>query len=125
MRLNGWLRVGIVASVLWVLIGDFFIHGRIIDELGAPVIAELKSCAEADGSDWQACRAAYNRDYPGAMTGHRQYAGIITAIPWALFWVLAFIATSRSAGCDAASIRKPPAPDPLDSETPAGRDSHM
>jgi hypothetical protein len=91
MRLNGWLRVGIVASVLWVLIGDFFIHGRIIDELGAPVIAELKSCAEADGSDWQACRAAYNRDYPGAMTGHRQYAGIITAIPWALFWVLAFI----------------------------------
>jgi hypothetical protein len=91
MRLNGWLRVGIVASVLWVLIGDFFIHGRIIDELGAPVIAELKSCAEADGSDWQACRAAYNRDYPGAMTGHWQYAGIITAIPWALFWVLAFI----------------------------------
>jgi hypothetical protein len=91
MRLNGRLRIDIVASVLWVLIGGLFINATIIDELGAPVVAQLKSSVEADGSDWQACRAAHHRDYPVAITGHWQYAGIITAIPLALFWVLAFI----------------------------------
>jgi hypothetical protein len=32
-RLNGWQRIGIILSVIWIIGGGFLIHGTVKDEL--------------------------------------------------------------------------------------------
>jgi hypothetical protein len=44
--LNGWKRIGIILSVLWVVIGGFWTRGIIIDDLGRLASGNYRLCAD-------------------------------------------------------------------------------
>lgn len=47
MRLNGWQRIGVVASICWFLVGGFWSIGFVMDDLSASVRAEYGYCLDA------------------------------------------------------------------------------
>jgi hypothetical protein len=65
MHLNGWQRIGIVASVCWFIGGGLWINGLVIDALGASARDDYRRCLDArsiqpDGTvpkdtDWGPC----------------------------------------------------------------------
>jgi hypothetical protein len=90
MRLNGWLRIGIVASVLWILIGGFFINGAVSDSLGAPALEQLHRCVTGPDSEWGRCSGDFDRAYDKAQRGHWPATAVYTFVPLGLAWVGAF-----------------------------------
>jgi hypothetical protein len=100
MRLNGWQRIGIVASVCWLVGGGFWINGLTIGQLSEPVVNELRSCLESrsiqpDGSvprntDWGPCNEKFKRDYGPAVADHWFYAAAFTLIPIPLVWLIVY-----------------------------------
>jgi hypothetical protein len=43
---KGIKRLGIIASVLWIIVGGLWTRGLVIDDLGRPAAAVLRSCEE-------------------------------------------------------------------------------
>jgi hypothetical protein len=80
MRLNGWQRIGIVASILWLVVGGFWINSLVIDDLSKFVLAAYGRCLESrsiqpDGSipadtDWGPCQRKFEADWPVALKDH-------------------------------------------------------
>lgn len=100
MRLNGWQRIGVVASICWFIGGGLWINGIVIDELTAPVEADLKRCLESrsiqpDGSipkdtDWGPCNQKFSRDFVPAVANHWYYAAAYTLIPIPIVWLMIY-----------------------------------
>ena len=98
MRLNGWQRIGVVASVCWFVGGGLWINGLVGDYLGAPVVAELRRCLEArsiqpDGTipadtDWGPCNKQFQVAFPIAVAGHWFYAAVYALIPIPIVWLI-------------------------------------
>jgi hypothetical protein len=73
MHLNGWQRIGIVASVCWIIVGFPWINIQVIDDLARPVSAELARCLDARSvqpngtvpkdTDWGPCMTKHDRDW--------------------------------------------------------------
>ena len=100
MRLGGWQRIGIVASVCWLVVGGFWINSLVIDDLGAPALANYRHCLDTrsvqpDGSipadtDWGPCSRKFHTDWPTAIADHWFYAAIYTLIPIPIVWVVVY-----------------------------------
>lgn len=100
MKLNGWQRLGLIASVCWVVVGGMWVNGHVIDDLGAPIVATYRRCldsrsVQSDGTipkdtDWASCTAAFNRDFGPAVTNHWVYAAAYTLIPIPIVWLVAY-----------------------------------
>jgi hypothetical protein len=100
MHLNGWQRIGIVASVCWFIVGGFWINGLVIDELGASVLATYRHCLDSrsvqpDGSvpadtDWGPCSRKFEADWPAAVADHWFYAAAYTLIPIPFVWLIIY-----------------------------------
>lgn len=43
-RLNGWQRIGIIASVIWIVVGGFYVRDSIIDESLMPMTWAMQDC---------------------------------------------------------------------------------
>ena len=100
MRLNGWQRLGIIASVCWIIVGGMWINGHVIDDLGADAVTSYRQClasrsVQADGSvpkdtDWAPCSASFDKNFKSAVADHWLYATIYTLIPIPVVWLLAY-----------------------------------
>ena len=98
MRLTGWQRIGIVATVCWFIGGGLWINNEVINWMTSDVSAELRRCLAArsiqpDGTipketDWKPCNEAFFRDYVAAASGHWYIAAAYTLLPIPLFWLL-------------------------------------
>jgi len=91
-KLNGWKRVGVVLSVLWMPVGLLMGSSEAIDNATWLIGATLESCLKADGSDWAKCNATYGKAWPGAVAqSHHWLWGIAGAIiPVVICWLLAW-----------------------------------
>ena len=89
MRLNGWQRIGIVASVLWVISGGLW--GNSVGLSQGDYVAEAyKRCLAAhlgQSDDSAACSAEFKKDWPEAIKYHWHYAAAFAFIPIPLAWL--------------------------------------
>lgn len=100
MRLNGWQRIGVIASVSWFVIGGLWINSLVIADLGASATANYSACLSArsiqpDGSvpadtDWGPCSKKFAVDFPVAVADHWTYAVVYTAIPIPIVWLIVY-----------------------------------
>jgi hypothetical protein len=94
MRLNGWQRIGIVASVCWVIGGGLWTMGRITDVATFPSKAELHRCMSDSQSDMKVCEARFDRDFNAAMNAAAnhfwQTVAINTLVPIPIAWLIVY-----------------------------------
>ena len=107
MKIGGWQRIGIVASVLWVFVGGFIGNKEALDEAGARTASQLDSCVAANkrrsGEDgpyeqvWTPCKNQFSANFRRNAEGHWWVVLAVALIPipiaWLLGWIL--IATTR------------------------------
>jgi hypothetical protein len=107
MHLNGWQRIGIVASVLWAIGGGFWGNNIRIHE-GDWVWQEYQFCiehadakAENSASSLQAasedvakkldaCDKARDKSWPAAISYHWVYGAFFGLVPILLGWLTAY-----------------------------------
>jgi hypothetical protein len=86
MRLNGWQRIGIVASVLWVIGGG--IWGNSLGLAPGEYVAQAyEQCLLSSYSDREACSARFERDWPEAIKYHWHLAAAFAFLPIPLAWL--------------------------------------
>jgi hypothetical protein len=100
MRLGGWQRIGIVASLCWIIGGGLWINELVIDELSAPASKELRGCLAARsippdgpvpvGSDWEPCFHRFSVAFPAAVADHWACAAAFTLIPIPIVWLIVY-----------------------------------
>jgi len=89
LRLNGWQRLGVVASIAWALGGGYWGNDLGIHE-GDYVVNAYSTCLETSGGDDAPCQRAFFRDYPQAVKYHWADAAIVGLVPIPLGWLLAY-----------------------------------
>jgi hypothetical protein len=90
MHLNGWQRIGIVASVCWAIVGGLWVNSLVIDNLGASVSAELTSCLHNPEMDWGSCNRKFKADWPAAVADHWYWAALYTLVPIPIVWLIVY-----------------------------------
>lgn len=85
MRLNGWHRIGIVASVVWMVVGAIWAQHLIFDH-----IYEMRRACVAAVTDYKFC----DKTYEGEMTSAREMQPVFTAVvalaPTPIVWLVAY-----------------------------------
>ena len=96
LRLNGWQRLGVVASIAWALVGGYIGNDAGIHQ-GDYVTDALTRCLETSNGDDSACTRNFYRDYPEAVKYHWADAAIVGLGPIPFGWLLiyGFIALVR------------------------------
>jgi hypothetical protein len=89
-RLNGWQRIGIILSVLWVIIGGFWTREIVFEELYAPAKMVFGSCLESRST--KDCDAEF-QDWSRGVTDEKVNVinAIYTFTPLLLAWLLVYI----------------------------------
>lgn len=107
-NLGGWLRIGIVLSVIWIVIGGSFGWNHAYDG----VDANFKQCVTAmkSAADLQACRDARNN----ALAVPRGVSAAIVAfgpllVAWLALYGLALLVRWIRRGFQASRSAQPPA----------------
>ena len=100
VHLNGWQRIGIVLSVVWVIVGGLWGNQFGRDELRAAVVAAHRRCldersVQPDGTipkdtNWGPCNQALSQDYPVAVQGQWWYAVAFAFIPIPIAWLTVY-----------------------------------
>ena len=94
MRLNGWQRIGVILSIIWLPIGFISGGNSWIEVNATPVSRALTSCiARSDSSRAaeDACQAVFDRDWPVAMAGHWWGSIAYALVPILICWFLAWL----------------------------------
>jgi hypothetical protein len=86
MRLNGWQRIGIVVSVLWVIGGGIWGNEVGISE-GDWAVRAYKRCLETKSNDWPQCDRKFEKEYPEAIKYHWANAAIFAFAPIPIGWL--------------------------------------
>jgi hypothetical protein len=96
VRLNGWQRIGIIASVIWAIGGGFWGNELGIEQ-GDWVVDALKVCMDVHPDDWPKCNQEFAKEYPEAIKYHWVNAAIFAFVPIVLGWLVAWgaVATVR------------------------------
>jgi hypothetical protein len=84
--LNGWCRIGIVVSVLWIIVGGFWGNNLGIHD-GDWVVNSLDVCLKTKPDNWALCHQEFTRQYPEAIKYHWLLAGMFAFIPIPLGWL--------------------------------------
>lgn len=90
MKLNGWHRLGIIASVLWILIGGCCGNESAFRQGDAAVDAYIR-CSDLPYIPDSRCSAEFQTDYAAATADHWLVAAIYAFVPVVLAWLLAWI----------------------------------
>lgn len=100
---RGVKRLGIIASVLWIIVGGFWTRGIIIEELGRFATSKHRLCIamhsiQEDGSvpkdtDWSQCSRQFDADWSRDVTNAGINIGnaVYTFGPLMLAWLAAYI----------------------------------
>lgn len=89
LHLRGWARIGIVASILWIICGGIWGNNVGIHE-GDYVMMTYEDCLRSVHTDMRACQVAFDKDWPLAIAHHWWYAGFFALAPLPLAWAAAY-----------------------------------
>ena len=89
LRLNGWQRIGVVASVLWAIGGAYWGNNIRLHE-GDWVLENYSACLHAPHSDWAECEKKLDKDWPAAISGRGLYAAFVGLVPIPLGWLMVY-----------------------------------
>jgi hypothetical protein len=92
-KLNGWERIGVILSVIWIPYGFFKVSGAALDDATASVSQRLRQCVENSPVELESkCKASFDHDWPIAVANsHHWLWGIAGAlIPILLGWLFAW-----------------------------------
>lgn len=98
MRLNGWQRLGVVASVAWAIGGGLWINSLVVRSMAVNVNGRYRSCLDARSiqpggsvpsiTDWEPCITEFMHDFPLAVANHWLYAAAYTALSIVVAWLV-------------------------------------
>ena len=98
-KLNGWKRLGIIASAVWILVAWVHTFDSETDRASNDIAANHVTCdgnlAGKTGDAWQdgfdECNRRADESLKQAMTGARGDAAIVAFVPVPLGWGLAYL----------------------------------
>jgi hypothetical protein len=92
--MKGWIRLGIVLSVLWVFVGFFW---GMSGKTRAEDFRDLCHRSLRIESWPEGCDAAFLRNSPAAMRERQEYAIVLAILPIPFAWLIAWgcVATGR------------------------------
>ena len=61
--MNGWKRIGIILSVLWITGGGIWTRGVVMREMGSSAKAQLHTCTTLHPNDTDPCFAKFDADW--------------------------------------------------------------
>ena len=104
MRLNGWQRIGVVLSVIWIVAGGLWTRSVLIESQGEFARTRYRMCLanhsiQPDGSipadtDWKRCDRQFDADWKRDVTDH--WDGVnglnaaFTLAPLLVAWLLVY-----------------------------------
>jgi hypothetical protein len=88
-RLNGWQRIGIILSVIWILVGGFWGNSIGIHE-GDLEVTWLGICLKIHPDDWAGCHRDFNKDFAEAIQYHWYYAAFLAFAPIPVAWWIVY-----------------------------------
>ena len=94
-KLNGWLRIGIVLSVLWVLVAGVYTNKMVTDQGKSTRSLIYSLClnenAQSRDFDYKTCSKRADEFYDSAVQHRLQDVLGIALIPVPIFWLFGFI----------------------------------
>lgn len=99
MRLNGWQRLGVIASIFWAIGGGIWINHLVIGSMSTHVTDWYETCRRAPHPEGphvpfeatlEACSANFLKDYPISIANHGLYAAAYTALSILIGWATAY-----------------------------------
>jgi hypothetical protein len=92
MRLNGWQRIGIVASVVWAIGGPIYVQNAADNEALATFLRVHRACLDAN-NDFDRCRERAKDAYDSVPRYPLLSANgaFVALVPVALGWLLAYV----------------------------------
>ena len=93
MRLNGWVRIGLIASVAWIFIGGYLGNASVIDQARDAVATKSRNCnLYPDGAAPRNSRAECDRQvtaaWDSAVKYHWEAAAVVALVPIPVAWLL-------------------------------------
>jgi hypothetical protein len=73
-----------------VIVGGLWVNSLVIDNLGASVSAELRSCLHNPEIDWGSCNRKFKADWPAAVADHWYWAALYTLVPIPIVWLIVY-----------------------------------
>jgi hypothetical protein len=113
MRLGGWQRIGIVASVVWFIFGG--IRGNMMGiEEGDVAVTGYSICLDSR-TDTSTCSSEFEKNYKEDIKYHWWYAVIFGLVPipiaWGIVYGARWVVRWIKAGFKASKSALPAAPD--------------
>jgi hypothetical protein len=104
MRLNGWQRIGVVLSVIWIVAGGLWTRSVLIESQGEFARTRYRMClanhsVQPDGSipadtDWKQCDRQFDADWKRDVTNHGDGVNglnaAFTLAPLLVAWLLVY-----------------------------------
>jgi hypothetical protein len=94
-RLNGWQRLGVLASVIWLPVGFFAGNWWWIQSTGGFWVDQYQHCLQTSigtQTDLEQCSKGFEANYSAAITGHWWggfgLAVVVLAVAWGLAWLI-------------------------------------
>jgi|SRR5215468_873695 len=90
MRLNGWQRIGIVASVVWAIGAPIYLDYAAQQEALAAFGRYYEACRDVPSNDPEQCFQRASRAYDNVTRYPRQWPALTALVPIGLGWLLAY-----------------------------------
>ncbi len=86
MRLNGWQRIGVVASIVWLLYGAYVgnEHGLHQGDWARDV---YQACVDEPRANHEDCSQQFDRNWRSATQYHWEYAALYGLVPIPFGWL--------------------------------------
>jgi hypothetical protein len=108
--LNGWQRIGIVVSIVWVIGGFLWGNYVSIEQNAQPAVEHYQTCLSLHSDKKPDCAQRFGTEYEEAIKYHWLEAATFALVPipvaWLLIWAL--VAIVRWIGHGFKMRRAPP-----------------
>ena len=105
MKMGGWVRIGIVLSVIWAVVGGFLGSKAVLNDASMLTSAQLDSCvaaskarlrAQGDTSEpyekiWTPCWGEYEKNFMRNAEGSWWAAAFVGLAPIPLAWLIVYM----------------------------------
>jgi len=97
--MDGWVRIGIVLSVIWAFVGGFWGNKRAINDAATLTNAQVETCLSANqarprpknGEIWTPCWEHFGKNYQHNVEGHWWFATMVGLLPIPIAWLSVYM----------------------------------